>query len=122
MSFSTKLKELRLQNNLSQEQLSRKLDITTRPYIDYEKGKKYPPVEVLVRMARFFEVSISYLMDEQDELPTNPNVHESIYGTHKADNLIKEISGLFMGEELSETNKDAVMAALQKAYRISKNK
>jgi len=70
MSLGIKLKELRLRNSLSQEQLARKIETTTRTYIFYEKDKKYPPVELLIRMANFFKVSISYLIDEQDEVQT----------------------------------------------------
>jgi len=81
MSFSAKLKELRLQSNLSQEQLSRKLDILRRAYIYYETGHKYPSVEVLIRIAKFFNVSIDFLMDEQDDAQTQ---------------------NLFAGEKLSE--------------------
>ena len=116
MPFNEKLKELRLQNSLTQEQLARKLNITMRPYIDYEKGKKYPSVEVLMRMAKLFDVSISFLLDEQNEAST----HELRYGTHRADQLVKEISCLLTGEELSETNKDDIMEAMQEAYRIAK--
>ena len=67
MPFDKRLKELRLQNNLSQEQLSRNLDIATRTYIYYETGKKYPSVELLIRMAKFFKVCTSFLLGEQED-------------------------------------------------------
>jgi len=121
MPFNTKLKELRLQNNLSQEQLSRRLDITTRPYIDYEKGKKYPPVETLLRMAKFFGVSVSYLVDEQSELSVSEQTQVQKYGTLRASQLVEEISGMFASGELSEMDKNSIMTALQEAYRVSKN-
>ena len=122
MSFHAKLKELRLRNSLSQEQLARKLNIVTRTYIYYEQGKKYPPVKILTRIAELFEVSISFLMDEQNELSTDAQVQELKYGTLRADKLVAEISSLFAGGELSETNKDAVMEALQEAYWAAKKK
>ena len=65
MSFHEKLKELRLQNNLSQEKLAWKLGIVTRTYLYYEKGEKYPSVEILIKMAKFFDVGICYLLNEQ---------------------------------------------------------
>ena len=120
MSFNMNLKEFRLRNNLTQEQLARKLDIVTRTYINYEKGTKYPPVETLMRMAKYFEVSISFLMDEQNESPMN--VQELKYGTPRADRLVKEISDLFAGGELSQADKDAVMEALQETYWAAKKK
>ena len=105
MPFHTKLKELRLKNRLSQEQLSIKLDIARRPYIEYEKGEKFPPVEVIIKMARFFNVSISFLLDEQTE------------PTAKMGQLANEISILFASMDLSETDKDAAMEAIQEAYK-----
>jgi len=118
MPFNERLKELRLQNNLSQEKLARKLDIATRTYIYYETGKKYPSVALLTRMAEFFKVSISFLMDEQN----NAQAHEGKFGILRAKQLVEEISGLFAGGELSETDKDAVMEALQEVYWEAKKK
>ena len=118
MTFSERLKELRLQKGLSQEKLSRQLDMVTRTYIYYETGKRYPSVELLNRMAKFFDVSISYLMCEPDEA----QAQEGNRKNPGAKQLIREISSLFENSELSETEKEAVMEALQEAYRIAKKK
>ena len=119
MSFGTKLKELRLQNNLSQEKLARKLDIVTRTYIFYETGQKFPSIDLLSRIARVFKVNISLLIDEQGEysVQVQKGGHENL----GAKQLVEQISGLFAGNELSETEKDNVMEALQEAYRSAKN-
>ena len=130
MLLHEKIKELRLQNNLSQEKLARKLNITTRNYIYYEKGHKYPSVKLLDRIAQFFNVSISYLMDEQNEFVTNAQTelimnaqaHDGKYEKLGSKHLIEEISRLFTGNELSETEKDDVMEALLKVYWKAKKK
>jgi len=122
MAFSNKLKELRLQNNLSQEKLAKELDTTRRTYIYYETGQKNPSGELLSRVAKFFKVDISFLMDEQNESIANEQTQKSIRGILKANQLVDEISGLFEGEELSETEKDTVMEALQGAYWNAKKK
>jgi len=67
MSFSTILRELRLQNNLSQEKIAIKLDIATRTYVYYETGKRLPSIDLLARIAKVFKVSISFLINEQGE-------------------------------------------------------
>jgi len=115
MSLGEKLKQLRLQNGLSQEQLSIKLSIATRTYIYYEKGEKYPSVELLVKMAQFFKVGICFLVDEQNE-------KEQWCKCNKLDakQLVNEISSLFSGGELSEADKDVVMEAVQEAYWAAK--
>ena len=98
MSFSTKLKELRLQNNLTQENLARKLDILRNSYIYYETGKKYPPVEVLIRMAKFFNVSISFLLDEQSE--NNNDLYMSFHEQLKELRLQNDLSQEKMSRKL----------------------
>ena len=118
MPFSNKLKNLRLENNLTQEQLARKLETTRRTYIYYETGKKYPSVDLLNRIANFFKVGISFLMDDQNEVQAQGNKRER----PGAKQLIEEISDLFSGGELSETEKDAVMEAVQEAYWTAKKK
>lgn len=122
MSFNKKLKELRLQNKMSQEKLAIKLDIATSTYINYETGKKYPSVELLARMAKLFNVSIAFLMDEQNESIVNAKAQDGKCGKHRAEQLVEEIIGLLTGDKLSETEKDAVIEALQEACLIAKNK
>ena len=67
MSLGEILKELRLQNNLTQEQLARKLDVVTRTYLYYETGKKFPSIDLLARITKFFKVSISFVINEHGE-------------------------------------------------------
>jgi len=120
MAFNDRLKELRLRHNLSQENLSKKLNIATRTYIYYEKGHKYPSVELLTQMAKYFKVSISFLMDEQGESIVNAQIQDGKLGNFKAKQLVEEISIMFTGGELSETEKDSVMEAVQEAYWAAK--
>ena len=121
MSFNERLKELRLRHNLSQEKLSRKLNIVTRTYIYYEKGHRSPSLELLTRIAEFFKVSISYLLDEQSEFTVNAQEQEGKYENHDVDRLVDEVSRLFTRGDLSKIDKDAVMKAFQEAYWTAKN-
>ena len=120
MAFSEQLKELRTQKDLTQEKLAKELGITTRSVINYEAGRRYPSVELLSRMAKFFKVGVSFLMDEQDEFIAKAEEQGGRRGKLGAKKLVEEVSGLFAGGELSETDKDAVMEALQEAYWIAK--
>ena len=120
MPFNTKLKELRLRNKLTQEQLAIKLDVATSTYIKYEKGKSYPSVGLITQMANIFDVSISFLLDEQNEPSTETTVQKLSHGTPRVNLLVEEISSLLAGYELSETDKDAVLETLQKARKAKK--
>lgn len=63
MKFGEKLKELRLQNNLTQKQLAERLGIAHSIISYYESGNRYPSYDVLVKIAKTFHVTCDYLLD-----------------------------------------------------------
>ena len=66
--FAERLKELRLENHLTQQQLSINLNCKiTQPCIAmWEQGKRLPTLDALILLAQYFNVSIDYLAGLQD--------------------------------------------------------
>lgn len=62
MFFSSNLKLLRKNKQLSQEATSQKLDLTRSSYSGYENGIAEPSIEVLIRISSFFKVSLDDLI------------------------------------------------------------
>ena len=62
MSLSANIKRLRLEKNLTQEQLASALGITQRKYSYLETGTQQWTDELLVRLADYYHVSIDYLL------------------------------------------------------------
>ena len=62
VDFGNKLKSLRTSKHLSQEKLAQRLGITKSMVSAYETSMRMPSYEVLIRIARFFNVSIDYLL------------------------------------------------------------
>ncbi len=60
--FQERLTELRRQNDLTQRQMSQKLNISQPSYIRYEKGTSEPTLDCLVKIADIFDVSVDYLL------------------------------------------------------------
>lgn len=60
-----KLKELRVLNNLTQQEIANKIGITQFTYCNYEKEKTQPPIELLIKIANFFNVSLDYLCENE---------------------------------------------------------
>ncbi|MDG4969493.1 helix-turn-helix domain-containing protein [Lactococcus lactis] len=60
--FNEQLKTLRKINGLTQKELAEKLKIKQNSYSDWENGKSEPNIEMLVRIADYFDVSIDYLL------------------------------------------------------------
>lgn len=62
MTFATNLKNLREQNNITQEQLAEYLQVSRATVAGYETKNHQPDFERLVKIAQYFEVSTGYLL------------------------------------------------------------
>lgn len=58
-----RLKELRLNKKISQKDIAEYLGITVAAYSLYERGKREPNLDMLKKIAEYFNVSIDYLME-----------------------------------------------------------
>ena len=63
--FSSRLKELRLQHGISQEELAEQIGIKRNSYSDWENGKCKPSYEKLEKIADFFEISLDWLFGRE---------------------------------------------------------
>ena len=61
-----RLRELREDNDLRQEDIAILLKTTQQVYSRYEKGINEIPIRHLITIARFYNVSIDYLVGETD--------------------------------------------------------
>ena len=59
--FSERLKELRLEAKMTQQQLAELLQIKQPSYARYETGKHEPSLQTVADIARIFDVSCDYL-------------------------------------------------------------
>ena len=64
--LSKKLKALRRERGLSQAALAEKFDITQQTVGRWETDLAYPTIETLKQLARYFNVSIDYLLDNEE--------------------------------------------------------
>lgn len=60
--FAQRLKELRLQANLTQKDIADQLNITQPTYQGWESGKRNPSGKTLEKLSLLFNVSIDYLL------------------------------------------------------------
>lgn len=64
--FKIRLKELRIENKLSQKQIAQQLGYAQSTYCDWENGKIEPIASTLINIADYFGVCIDYLLGRQD--------------------------------------------------------
>ena len=62
MNFGNRLKTLRIQKKLTQQQLADLLGLTKSVISAYENGLRYPAYDVLIKIARIFKVSTDFLL------------------------------------------------------------
>lgn len=117
MIFGEKLKKLRAEKGMKQEDLATAIGVSRRTYISYEQEGRYPRKrEVYTKLAETLGCDVNYLLTEDEEFIAGVNEQYGSRGKRQAEDLVAELSGMFAGGELSDQDMDAVMIALQKAY------
>lgn len=58
-----KLKDIREDRDLTQEQLAKILNCKQNTYQQYESGKRQIPIQALIKLALFYNISLDYILD-----------------------------------------------------------
>ncbi|MCI8768086.1 MAG: helix-turn-helix transcriptional regulator [Ruminococcus sp.] len=61
MKYNERIRKLREDQSLTQQRIADLLHIGQRTYADYESGKTRIPVDSLLILARFYNVSMDYI-------------------------------------------------------------
>ena len=61
-----RLKELREEEGLKQEAIAKELNIKQNTYSQYETGQRQVPVEILIKLAKYYNVSVDYILELTD--------------------------------------------------------
>lgn len=63
--------DLRTDADLSQKEVSEVLHISQRCYSHYETGSRNIPIEMLIRLANYYNTSLDYLVGRTDDKTWN---------------------------------------------------
>lgn len=66
MDFSTRLKELRTDNDMLQSDLAEKLNLKSSAISKYEKSLTQPSIETIIKLADIFNVTVDYIVGASD--------------------------------------------------------
>ena len=66
-----RIQDLRTDADMSQKQLSEILHISQRSYSHYETGSRNIRVEMLIRLANYYDISVDYLIGRTDKKEMN---------------------------------------------------
>ena len=114
MNFGDILKKIRQDNNLTQEELAKKIDTSRSNIANYENNKNMPSIEILDKLSKLFNCSTDYLLGKSDvRNPEKVNIN---------DTDVAFASGV---KALNETNKmiikNTLEALLAKQEQDNKN-
>lgn len=74
MSVFRRIRDLREDHDLNQQDIAAILNITQSTYSRYEAGIYDPPTDILIKLADFYGTSIDYLLEQTDNpLPYLPS-------------------------------------------------
>ena len=66
-----RIRNLREDNDLTQTDIARMLNISQRAYSHYESGNRKLPLDVIVSLADYYDCSVDYLLCRTDKKELN---------------------------------------------------
>ena len=74
MKYNERIREIREDNSLTQQKIADLLHIGQRTYADYESDKTRIPIDSLLILARFYNVSMDYISGASNTKSRYPKV------------------------------------------------
>ena len=66
ISFKERLKELRAERNITQQELGKLVNMSKMAISHWEKGHSEPSISQLIALSNYFEVSVDYLIGKSE--------------------------------------------------------
>ncbi len=84
--INERLAELRQQKGVSRRELSFALGLEQSTYGKYELGQRQPSLEILQKLADYFDVSTDYILGKSEDPTVELNIPSQLEGVHVAFN------------------------------------
>lgn len=111
-----KIRELREDNDLSQKEIAKILSCTQTAYSNWEIGKRIVPIEVLLKLADYYNVTVDYLLGREEKKTIQS--HNQIKGNN---NIIGNNNNVIGKSEKELTQSDISNLLRNLANKIDKN-
>ena len=114
--FSKRLRILRKNKNLTQAQLGNALNLENSTISSYERNKIMPSSDVLLKIAKYFNVSVDYLIGNTDDIQDKSE--KSI------EEIMQDVEVLFYnsGRDLNDDKKRMLSRIIKAALDDEENK
>ena len=89
VTIGNRIKELRTSKNLTQEDIAKLVKVSKATISNYEKGKVSPPIELLIKLAERYDVSIDWLCGlSNEEIPRLMSYGDAFFRLVEIDKVI----------------------------------
>ena len=120
MKFNERLKSIREEKELTQQQLSVRSGVSVRTIQNYESGSYSPRFGIVDKLAEALEVTSPELLGQSGMLVAEAGEQGGSKTAREMSKLVEEVVGMFAGGSLPQEDKDAYMNAISRAYFESK--
>lgn len=79
---------LRKQSNLKQSDIAKLLNLSITAISKYERGEAEPDIQSLIKLSRFYHVSIDYLVDNVPNEKTLSELKADIFDLKHEDSIV----------------------------------
>lgn len=117
-----RLKQVRIEHNVSQKELAHILGIGASSLSQYETGKREPDFQTLSKLADYFGVSVDYLLGRDERASLSPDAKEAPTPENKGERKqVDELETRFINavQRLPLTQKVALLELVEAAGRVS---
>lgn len=108
--FGERLKQLRVNRNLTQDEFGSLFRLAPSTIGTYERGLREPTYETLVKMSDYFNVSTDYLLGKNED-PFTLDEYKKVNATEISD-FLKQQEILFNGKTLTKEEKQRILDIL----------
>lgn len=111
-SFANRMRSLRQERGITQEQLAELIDKTTEHLSLLERGERSPSFEVILDLAEAFGVSVSYLMNI-DQLDSNADLINTLIAAPVPPSLVEPVEEAITTENERISDIDRLQSAFE---------
>lgn len=128
--FGEHLKELRRSANLSQEELGKIFHVHKTTVSNWEKGNRFPDLDMYVELANYFNVTTDYLIGKTNKRNSKHVTKEELirfFPEHpwlfdESKSRYVELINKLIKSEISHEMTDDIVQVLVKYYNFNKEK
>lgn len=92
-NIGNKIRYLREERGITQKQLAENISSTNKNIWAYETGYTLPPVDTIIRLSKFFGISVDYLLGLEDDFGGK------VVGSDSARSAVSTVDDLLSPEE-----------------------